>query len=80
MNQFGRDRGDRGNNHDNNGDNRPAQKFDIPSHAKSKPCRACNKPIFFATNPKSGKMMPVNPDGSPHWKDCTDGDRFRKPR
>lgn len=75
MNQYGRDRGDRGNNHDNNGDNRPAQKFDIAPGAKGKDCRVCGKMIYFATNPKTGKMCPVNADGTPHWNQCKDPNR-----
>jgi len=35
-------------------------------------CRNCNEPITFAPNPSSwsGKLMPVNPDGSCHFHTC----------
>ena len=34
-----------------------------------RPCRTCRTPIGFAET-KSGKKMPVEKDGTPHWGRC----------
>jgi hypothetical protein len=41
-------------------------------------CRKCGVPIAFKRLP-SGKLMPVNPDGSSHWDACKQAQRAGKP-
>lgn len=41
-------------------------------------CRACRAEISFAPT-STGKLMPVDADGTSHFATCPQADRFRKP-
>lgn len=40
-------------------------------------CKSCHRKIFWV-KVKSGKMMPVNIHGEPHFADCPQADQHRK--
>jgi hypothetical protein len=42
-------------------------------------CRSCGAPIIFVKI-DTGKNMPINADGVPHWGTCDDPNKFRKKR
>lgn len=41
------------------------------------PCRSCGEPVVFKKT-KSGKMMPMNADGTSHFATCPDAAKWRK--
>jgi hypothetical protein len=40
-------------------------------------CKGCGESIIFLRT-ANGKLMPLGMDLSPHWKTCTNPERFRK--
>lgn len=40
----------------------------------------CGALIHFERNEKTGRMMPLNLDGTPHWATCPGAKGFRKQR
>ena len=52
------------------------KKYPIPEGAKEKQCNGCGAPIYFIKTFTS--FMPVEPDGTPHWKNCPKAAEFRK--
>lgn len=55
---------------------RPAVPFDIPPHTRFVACKGCTAQIAFLVMP-SGKRMPVEPSGAPHWATCPGSAEFR---
>ena len=53
--------------------------FPIPFGTLPAVCRGCKARIYWI-NMESGKLMPVNPDGVPHFASCPDAENFRKER
>lgn len=53
------------------------KKFVIPPGTGHRFCRECGYDIYFIPTEK-GKIMPVDPDGTPHWSTCTNPGKFRK--
>src|SRR5438094_7831760 len=43
-------------------------------------CRSCGAPIVWVISPKSGKKMPVNPDGRSHFSTCPQAQEWRRPK
>lgn len=58
---------------------RAAVTYARPEGTPLTPCRKCNARIFFATT-GSGKSMPCNEDGTPHWATCPSAETFRRPK
>ncbi len=58
---------------------RESIQYVIPKDARAVLCRgaSCHKRIFYVVTP-AGKLMPVNPDGTPHWGTCPDAKRFKR--
>lgn len=54
-------------------------KYDIPPGTEVIGCRGCHAPIAFIRTP-SGKSMPVDGDGTPHWATCKEPAQFRRGR
>lgn len=42
-------------------------------------CRSCDAPIVWCVTPR-GKRAPVNADGTSHFSNCPEADRWRKPK
>ncbi len=40
-------------------------------------CRGCRAVVYWVKT-KTGKNMPLDPDGEPHFATCPDAARFRK--
>jgi len=40
-------------------------------------CKACNQEMWFI-NTKSGRLMPVQGNGEPHFANCPGADEFRR--
>jgi hypothetical protein len=53
--------------------------YTIPDDAKFYPCRdrRCGQQIAFVVT-ETGKKMPVNPDGTPHWMNCPGAKAFKR--
>jgi hypothetical protein len=51
------------------------QGYYIPEGERPRKCKGCGATIYFVTTP-AGRIMPVNPDGTPHWGDCVGRDLF----
>ena len=58
---------------------RPVTKIEITPDSNEGVCRSpkCRKRIMWVPMP-SGKRLPVDPDGTPHWATCVDAESFRK--
>lgn len=41
-------------------------------------CKLCGRMLWFGTNPKTGKQMPLTDEGTNHFADCPQADRFRR--
>ena len=54
-------------------------KYAVPVGKPGRPCEACGKMLYFVRT-AAGKPMPVEADGTPHWGNCTDAERFKKGR
>lgn len=46
---------------------------DNPTH-----CRSCRAPVLWVITTR-GKRAPINEDGTSHFANCPDADRWRKP-
>lgn len=59
-----------------------SERYDIPPDTKAERCkgRSCGLPIYFvAPDPaKPRRKIPVNADGTPHWRNCVNAKDFRK--
>lgn len=53
------------------------KRYQIPEGTRPKKCRSCSATIYFVPT-DSGRTMPVEGDGLPHWERCDDPDRFKK--
>ncbi len=53
--------------------------YPIPDDVVFKPCRdpKCGQQIAFIVT-ETGKKMPVNPDGTPHWTNCPGAKEFKR--
>lgn len=51
-------------------------KFEIPEGTEPARCRGC-KAVIFWIKTERGRNMPVDPDGTSHFANCPDADRFR---
>lgn len=51
------------------------QRYRIPEGERPKKCKGCGATIYFVMTP-AGRIMPVNPNGTPHWGDCAGRDLF----
>ena len=56
---------------------RPIIKFDIPPGTRVSVCKGCGDGIYWIKT-KSGKNMPADPDGTPHWATCREAAAFKK--
>lgn len=58
------------------------ERYDIPSDAKPQRCKGsdCGMTIWFVINnpSKPYKKIPVNEDGTPHWRSCVNASDFKK--
>ena len=54
-----------------------AQCYDIPHGTKSRRCKSCGATIYFVPT-GSGRIMPVESDGLPHWERCNAPEQFRR--
>jgi len=54
-------------------------KYSVPVGKPGRPCEACGKMLYFVRT-AAGKQMPVEADGTPHWGNCTNTERFKKGR
>lgn len=52
-------------------------KYEIPEDAKPTTCKGCHQAMFWVQT-KAGKMMPVDPDGTPHWSTCPKAKSFKR--
>jgi len=39
-------------------------------------CKGCQSPMWWVTT-KTGKAMPLNQDGTPHWEKCPSVRQFK---
>jgi len=53
-------------------------RFPIPPSTPQRACRSCTRPIYWIET-RTGKRMPVDPDGTSHFATCEHGDQWRKP-
>jgi hypothetical protein len=53
------------------------QCYDIPAGTKSRRCKSCGATIYFVPT-GSGRIMPVESDGLPHWERCNAPEQFRR--
>lgn len=44
---------------------------------EKRPCTRCGMLIWFVTNPKTGKRMPIDPNGLNHFASCAYAEFFR---
>ena len=58
---------------------RKEMKFVLPAGSIMKRCNGCEEMIHWIKMP-SGKMMPVNHDGTSHFATCPKAAEFRKSR
>jgi hypothetical protein len=58
---------------------RPVVKFLVPAGTPPVPCKGagCDARIHWVKMP-SGKNMPVDADGTPHWATCVDSKEFKE--
>ena len=54
-------------------------KIEIPEGTPQSRCRKCDK-FFYWVRMESGKLMPVDIDGTSHFATCPAADEFRRPR
>jgi len=52
--------------------------FTIPEGARLSSCRACGKPLYFVAHERTGRVMPLNEDGTSHFADCPEAASFRR--
>lgn len=58
--------------------------FDLPDWAeylagyRPSACRSCGATVLFVRSRKSGKMAPLNGDGTSHFATCPDAKRWRR--
>jgi len=52
------------------------KKYDVPAGDVGRPCRSCGKQLHFVKT-GTGRTMPVEWDGTPHWGNCDRPDLFR---
>ncbi len=50
-------------------------RYRIPKGERPKKCKGCGATIYFVLT-TAGRIMPVNPDGTPHWGNCAERDLF----
>ena len=43
-------------------------------------CRSCRAPIAWLRAAASGRLAPLNQDGTSHFSTCPQSDQWRKPR
>lgn len=57
-------------------------KYPVPKDAVFVECRGpnCRTRIAWIVVEATGKRMPVEGDGTPHWANCKDREAFRKKR
>ena len=41
-------------------------------------CNGCDAPIYWFFNRKTGKKIPLDPDGTPHFASCPKAEQFRR--
>ncbi len=51
--------------------------YTIPPGTRLHRCLGCDTHIYWLKTAKDGMSMPVNVDGTPHWGNCPEADRFR---
>lgn len=42
------------------------------------PCRSCHAPMLFVRTVANRRMIPLDPDGVPHFRTCPQADRWRR--
>lgn len=53
--------------------------YPIPEGTPQSRCRSANcKAIIYWITGSKGGMMPVDPDGTPHWATCPDAKTYGK--
>lgn len=50
-----------------------------PDNPRVATCKACFSPMIWVLTTK-GNRAPLNPDGTSHFSDCPEAERFRRKR